>query len=163
MAESTYREGCAALKAFVQNFAAPLVAIIPVLEKITKAEEALQQLTVQVIDQQAALNDAQLALHQAQADRQAVMASIEHERQVQVEDVNRHVAAYRAKVQDEIDQLSAQLHTAQQQTATNLRVLEEQLAVRVQEQRDLDAILHTKQQLLAELSGKIFRAAGTTT
>lgn len=158
MSEFTYREGCAALKAFVQNFAAPLVAIIPILEKITEAEDALQQLTTQIVDQQAVLNDAQLALHQAHADRQAVLTSIEHERQVQVEDVNRHVAAYRAKVQAEIDQLSGQLHTAQQQTALNLRVLEEQLAVRVQEQRDLDALLHTKQQLLAELSGKIFRA-----
>ena len=154
MSESTYREAWATLTNFAQSFAAPIVAILPVLEKVKDAEDRLAVMQPLLADQEARLAEVQQAVVQAQADRQAVLDSIEHDRTVKQDDANRQLAAYRDKIQAIIDDLSAQREQALAQ-----RTLQQQIDARTQEQRDLDAAIQQKRVIVAELTGTIQRAS----
>lgn len=159
MSESTYREAWATLTNFAQSFAAPIVAILPVLEKVKDAEDRLAVMQPLLADQEARLAEVQQAVVQAQADRQAVLDSIEHDRTVKQDDANRQLAAYRDKIQAIIDDLSAQREQALAQNESALRTLQQQIDARTQEQRDLDAAIQQKRVIVAELTGTIQRAS----
>lgn len=159
MSESTYKDAWAALVGFTQSFAAPLLAIVPILEKAKDAEEYLATLQPQIDAAKGELAAAELALVQAKADRNAIIEAIEHDRTVQQEDANRQLAAYRQKIQVEIDALSESRLQAIAQGQADLTTLQRQIEDRTQLQRDLDAAIQTKRQIVADLTGTILRAS----
>lgn len=159
MSDSTYRDAWATLTNFAQSFAAPIVAILPVLEKVKDAEDRLAVMQPLLADQEARLAEVQQAVVQAQADRQAVLDSIEHDRTVKQDDADRHLAAYREKVQADIDAISAQREQARAQADAALLTLQQQIEARTQEQRELDAAIQQKRLVVAELTGTIQRAS----
>lgn len=159
MSEPTYRDAWNALVGFTQSFAAPLLAIVPILEKAKDAEEYLATLQPQIDAKLGELEAANLALVQAKADRESVMNAIEHDRMVKQDDANRHLEAYRQKIQAEIDGLSAARLQEMAQSQVELANLKIQIEDRLQVQRDLDAAIQTKRQIVADLTGTILRAS----
>lgn len=159
MSDSTYRDAWATLTNFAQSFAAPIVAILPVLEKVKDAEDRLAVMQPLLADQEARLAEVQQAVVQAQADRQAVLDSIEHDRTVKQDDADRQLAAYRDKIQVLIDELSARREQAETHTEAALLTLQQQIDARTQEQRELDAAIQQKRVIVAELTGTIQRAS----
>ena len=159
MSEPTYRDAWAALVNFTQSFAAPMLAIVPVLEKAKDAEEYLATLQPQIDAKLGELEAANLALVQAKADRESVLNAIEHDRMVKQDDANRHLEAYRQKIQAEIDGLSAARLQEMAQNQVELANLKIQIEDRLQVQRDLDAAIQTKRQIVADLTGTILRAS----
>lgn len=158
MSDTPYREAWAALHNFAQSFAAPIVAIVPVLEQAKNAEEYIATLQPQIDEKMAELDAAILTLAQAKTDRETVLESIEHDRAVKQDDANRQLDAYRVTVAQQLDELAASVVAARAQTESELAMLRDQREERLNEQRELDAVIRQKRALLAELSGQVAKA-----
>lgn len=159
MSDTPYREAWASLVNFTQGFAAPMLALLPILEQAKDAEAFITTLQPQIDEKQAELAAAEKAVEQAKADRQAVLDSIEHDRVVKQTDANQQLDAYRLKIQAAIDQLTADREQAQAHTSAELLTLAQQIEERTQIQRDLDAAIQQKRLVLADLTGAIQRAS----
>lgn len=159
MSDTPYREAWASLVNFTQSFAAPMLALLPILEQAKDAEAFIATLQPQIDEKQAELAAAEKAVEQAKADRQAVLDSIEHDRVVKQTDANQQLDAYRLKIQAAIDQLTADREQAQAQTTADLLTLAHQIEERTQIQRDLDAAIQQKRLVLAALTGTIQRGS----
>lgn len=155
MSDTPYREAWAALHNFAQSFAAPLVAIVPVLEQAKNAEEYIATLQPQIDDMRAELDVATLALTQAKADRETVLESIERDRAAKQNEANEQLEARRVIVAQQLDALNASVVSAREQTESELAMFRDQREERLNEQRELDAVIRQKRALLAELCGKV--------
>lgn len=152
---ASFQQAFAALQAFSQQFAGPIVDLLAVLERASNAEAMLAEADAKRAAIEAAAHDAEQRVVHANAAYDERLAETDRDHAALVAELNKELAAHRASVRAKIDALYTDLASAQAQAKAELETLTTQIAQRREEQRGLDSKIAKRQQLLADLTGKL--------
>lgn len=148
----TYRQAYSALVAFSEQFAAPILALREALKKITDVDTALMTAERQLVAVKDEHARWQTALEQAKVDRETLLNTTQHERDVLAADADRALQAHKERVQLEIDALFRGLVEQTAAIKAQSEVLDAQIAQRKEEQRLLDAKIQQQRIIVADLT-----------